>query len=450
MKARDRRGADAGTPRRSPRGFVACAIYARQSVAREAGAEFTSCEAQWQACLRFIVEHNRTGELWLPTGGSFSDEGFSGATLDRPGMIRMLERIRAGAVDRVVVQRFDRLTRSVRDWIALVHSFKAHGVSLSVVSGELHEGELATSDLVLNMLASFAELEREMIGERLRDARASRQAHGRRSAGRVPFGTESDPATRQLRPVIEEAAVVHALFSQAVAGERPAALAIWANASGRHPSSSGSPTKSAWSARAVLRVLRNPVYAGGLPGQGPSVGGVHPAIVPRELFAAAKEALSRRRTREPSVRPSASDREDPFLLRGLITCQRCGRRMTTSASRGLPGGPSGARRRKEPEVPRYYRCRGPNPCPHSQVAAGALEESVVAWLREPPAGQVPESLQRPLASWMSGWPDLWPVFRQRLLRVLVREVRWDGAASTFTLLLDEEAILSAVAKDPPG
>ena len=443
MRRQNFRNAGSRVPGRPPRrSFSTCAIYTRQSVARSEGGDFTSCQAQWEACVRYIAAQK--GALWIPVRGSFDDEGFSGATLDRPGLQRMLERIRAGDVDRVVVQRFDRLTRNVRHWVELVGLFKEHGVGLSVVSGDLHEGELATSDLVLNMLASFAELEREMIGERLRDARASRRAHGLRSAGRVPFGYFVDPATRQLTPVDGEAAVVRRFFEQAASGELPAAIARWANARGHRTRGSGSKRECPWSSRAVLRVLRNPVYAGGLQGEGAWVQGAQPGIVTREVFDAVQALASGRRTRHPRPRPRGENRADPFLLRGLVRCTRCGRLMTTSMSRGLSAASDGRPRRGEQECPRYYRCRGPRRCPGSQVSARELEQGVVAWLLEPPGEQVPEDLARRLACLMSGWADMWPVFRQRLLLVVLREVRWDGRSGRFDLLVDEEAVAALV------
>lgn len=439
------RGLQARPPRRS---FSTCAIYTRQSVTRSKSGDFTSCRAQWEACLRYIAAQK--DELWIPVRGRFDDEGFSGATLERPGLQRLLGRIRAGEVDRVVVQRLDRLTRSVKDWVELVGTFQEHGVGLSVVAGDLHAGELATSDMVLNMLASFAELEREMIGERLRDARDARRARGLRSAGRVPFGYAADPTTRQLLPAAAEADVVQRFFAMAAAGERPAAIAKWASSNGHRTRGAGSKEGSSWSSRAVLRVLRNPVYAGGLPGECEWNEGAQPAIVSREVFDSVQEAISSRRTRAPGPRPPVEAGADPFLLRGLVKCTRCGRPMTTSAS-GKLSAPSGTRRRRKGQGgPRYYRCRGPQRCPDSQIAARELEGSVMTWLRDPPEDQVPEALARHPAYLMSGWQDMWPVFRLRLLQVVLREVRWDGSASSFELVLDEDVIAAMVDSETAG
>lgn len=426
-------------PGRRPSSFIACAIYTRQSVAHQDADEFSSCKTQRLACLRFLA--SRLPELWLPVGGVFDDVGCSGATLERPGILALLERIAEEDIDRVVVHRFDRLTRNFRDWLTLVRVFEKHGVRLSVVSGELNTGELATENMTLNVLASFAELEREMICDRLRDARAARRQRGLRSAGRVPFGYASDPRTRQLVPNEPAAYLVREIFRRAAAGERPAAIAAWVNEEDEHVEALATKARGSLSTRTVLRMLRNPVYVGDLGGQGEAVEGAHPALVARDVFDVVQEIISRRRTRAPTARSDEMSREDPFLLRGLVTCSACGNTMTTSASRALSSSTKRGRRRSARDIPRYYRCRGSRPCTGSQVAARDLEENVVCWLSEASRDQLPEHVSERLRYLMTAWSMLWQVNRQRLLRALVEELRWDGKTSTFTIVLNEDWIV---------
>lgn len=120
----------------------------------------------------------------------FDDEDQSGATVGRPALERLYSHIRDGDVDRVVVYRLDRLTRKLSDWALLAGILDQFSVGLTVLPGgiDLNAGSLARLQLnVLNVLATFAELECELIAERLRDARAIRRAHGKRAPGRVPF-----------------------------------------------------------------------------------------------------------------------------------------------------------------------------------------------------------------------------------------------------------------------
>jgi len=252
------------------RNLTRCAIYTRQSVARP-NDDFTSCDAQRDMCLVRIRANAFQG--WIVLGERFDDFGESGATMDRPALQRLLARVAAREVDRVVVHRLDRLVRSVRDWTEIVATFKRYGTQLTVAAGDLHLGDLAMSDLVLNVLATFAEFEREMIGERLRDARASLRSRGLRNAGRVPFGYTADPLSHQLVVQPEQAPVVKRMFEMAAAGAPPSAIAMWINSNGLDDRRVLDGRQS-WTSRAVLRVLGNRVYLGRMG----AVADVHDAI----------------------------------------------------------------------------------------------------------------------------------------------------------------------------
>ncbi len=414
------------------RSQVRCAIYTRQSVVRP-GTDFTSCDAQHDACLSYVRAYAFRG--WVPVEERFDDVGQKGATMERPALERLLHRIREGAVDRVVVHRVDRLTRRVSDWATLVGTFRRHHAELSVVAGDFHTGEMAMSDVALNVLATFAEFEREIIGERLRDARAALRAHGLRNAGRVPYGYSSDPLSHQLVPRPERAAVVKRIFEMAADGVLPSAIAEWLNFKcdrDRHLLD-----ERAWSARSVLRILRNDVYLGRIA----DVADTHDAIVDDGLFARAGAAIDARSTRA-SGRPPKQE-ADLFLLRGLIRCVRCEQIMTTSSSRTLPDPPVRPTR-LENVPPRYYRCRGSKPCPGSQVAADEIEQRVLAWLREP-TGKISPKARVVLESYAKIWDVLWPQTVRRAVAQLVWEVRWSGPRNRLTVVLDEIAIAEAYA-----
>jgi site-specific DNA recombinase len=139
-----------------------CGIYTRQS--RDRKDEFSSCEAQFQACLEFV--NSRKDDGWAWNDRRYDDAGEESETLDRPGLQRLLDDIRAGKVDRVVVHRLDRLSRRVLDSTALLQKLRDRGIQLTVVTWpEL--GITAEHSLVINILVSFAQFEREMTRERL-------------------------------------------------------------------------------------------------------------------------------------------------------------------------------------------------------------------------------------------------------------------------------------------
>lgn len=403
---------------------VRCAIYTRQSVARPESAELSSCAVQRELCERFIFEHRMEGWYALPE--QFDDEGASGGTLARPALDRLLERMKEGGVDRVVIYRLDRITRSLLDWVKLAETLKRHQVGLSATTGEgINGGDAAIDELVVNVLATFAEFERGMIRERLRDARAAKRQRGLRSAGLVPFGFAAAPATRQLEPLPAECELVRQIFEQAADGSTPTEIAEGLNDRGIVTKKSGKVGGRPWTARAVLRVLENRVYLGGIGG----TRAAHNEVVSAELFAKANAAIDARRTRAPGRRAVVEDR-DPFLLRGLLRCERCGRLMTTA---------SGKPKTRRSKPPRFYRCRGINACRGTQVTGGEIEQRVLRWLQAPRRGLGAEA-----AFVLVAFKPIWRALRPRTIRALVQqlvwEVRWDASHDRFEVMLDEIAI----------
>ncbi|HMA96485.1 MAG TPA: recombinase family protein [Polyangiaceae bacterium] len=380
-----------------------CAIYTRQSVLRR-GEDVTlsSCQLQRDRCVEFARSMALRG--WEPIDEHFDDEGFSGATVKRPALERLIERIQDGDIQQVIVYRLDRLTRKLSDWARLVAVFDRFKVGLMVVSGVLAIESGSMARFQLQMLATMAELERDMIAERLADARAARKARGLRCAGRVPFGYVADRTTKRLIINEREANTVRQLFEQAAQGMTPSKLVATANKHGTLTK-----TGSRWSTRAMLRLLRNPVYRGclsdGLPG-------VQTAIIDNELFDEVQKVIAQRRTRKPSKRTPYDERFDPFILRGLLRCDRCGHVMTPSMSKALT--------RSAPSTPRYYRCRTEG-CRVGQVSADVVESSVPKLLTAIPTTD--EQRVR-LEQVTAAWDLLWPCNRRRALAQEFRLVQW--------------------------
>ena len=411
--------------------LVRCAIYTRQSVARPGeDPSLTSCALQRAFCLDLIASNGH--RLWRPLPESFDDEGESGATADRPGLERLLVAITEGRLERVVVHRLDRLTRSLADWARIHETFRTHGVSLSVVQGDLNDTDDATTQFRLNALALFAEFERNMIAERLRDARATRRARGLRVAGRVPLGYQADSGTKQLVVMATEAETVRRMFASADAGDAPATIAARENETG---TAGKNGRARRWSAKSVLRILRSPVYAGLL---SDNSRGAHEALVSREVFERVGASIEGRRTRTPTKRPTVDGEVDPFLLRGLLVCTACGKRMTTSSSRKVARPRWNAVRHRDTAA-RYYRCRGASACPRSQLPSGAIEARLLQIFANPPPG-VPEDVRAVFLDVARMWEALMLRNRRAVLVSLCRELRWDGAAGSLRIVLDEEGV----------
>ncbi len=392
---------------------VRCAIYTRVSVA-DAGADpaLSSCALQYAACAKYI-EHQR-GEGWALPAERFDDDGWSGADTDRPALDRLLTRVLAGQIDCIVVLRLDRLTRSLMDWVRLSHAFAQRNVILHLVLDNKRAGGTAISRFQLDLLATFAEFEREVIIERLRDAHAAYRARGQRSAGAVPFGYEADARTKQLVPDERRGGVVVWMFELADAGVPPSDIATRANRR-RVRTTRG----AKWTPRSILKLLRHEVYMGL---RTPDIVGVHRSLVERDLFERVQGVLNARQTRKPSSRDRDNKGADPFILRGLVRCNRCLKPMTTTTS-GTAWRRTGPRRQTRVGV-RFYRCRRQG-CAGSRVAAELLESKVVDLIRSPPR-DVQDYVFERLVIAASIWDALFLQNRGRYCRSIFDAILWDG------------------------
>ncbi len=351
------------------RPILRCAIYTRQSVAR-GEQDLTSCVVQRERCEDYVRAMQYEG--WVALEERFDDLGVSGGGLERPALRRLLSWCVQGRVDVVVVTSLDRLARKMADWVRLNDWLKQAGVELAILQGAGGaRGPLA--ELVNKVVASLAELraasrsrpsdshlrcsrpvsslrseavvERDIISERLPEAKGRARARGRRAAGRVPLGYDADPSTRQLVIDNDEAALVRAFFERCAAGESGASIAAWAKEAGHRTKVHGGKGGAAWTGRSVLQVVRNPIYLGRRTHREGTVEGVHDAIVDEDLARRAFTALDARRTREPSPRSKAPEwDQDPWMLRGLLRCTGCGRACSRCFARPTsPGSATTAR-----------------------------------------------------------------------------------------------------------
>jgi site-specific DNA recombinase len=188
-------------------GTVRCAIYTRKSSEEGLEQEFNSLQAQREACEAFINSQRQEGWVCLPA--AYDDGGFSGATMDRPALQRLLGEITAGRVDTVVVYKIDRLTRSLADFAKIVEILDARGASFVSVTQQFNT-TTSMGRLTLNVLLSFAQFEREVIGERIRDKIAASKKKGMWMGGVPALGYRAQD--RKLVVVDSEAEIVRSIF----------------------------------------------------------------------------------------------------------------------------------------------------------------------------------------------------------------------------------------------
>ena len=203
--------AKSGKASRPPTGKMRCAIYTRKSSEEGLEQAFNSLDAQREACTAFVLSQKHEGWMVLPT--FYDDGGFSGGTMDRPALQRLLGDIRAGKVDVVVVYKIDRLTRSLFDFAKIVEAFDARGVSFVSITQQFNT-TTSMGRLTLNVLLSFAQFEREVAGERIRDKIAASKKKGMWMGGLPSLGY--DVKNRKLVVNEEEARTVVHIFRRYV------------------------------------------------------------------------------------------------------------------------------------------------------------------------------------------------------------------------------------------
>ena len=191
---------------------VRCAIYTRVSTEQGLEKDFNSLDAQYDASLAYIRSQAHAG--WMLLRAKYDDGGFSGGNTDRPALQRLLEDVRAGKVDVIVVYKVDRLTRSLADFAKLVELFDTHSVSFVSVTQQFNT-TTSMGRLTLNVLLSFAQFEREVTAERIRDKVAASKRKGLWVGGMVPLGYELKNG--KLSVVAEEAERVRMIFSRYLA-----------------------------------------------------------------------------------------------------------------------------------------------------------------------------------------------------------------------------------------
>ncbi|WP_421990001.1 recombinase family protein [Roseococcus sp.] len=301
---------------------VRAAVYTRKSSEEGLDMEFNSLDAQREACEAYIASQRSEG--WVLVPDRYDDGGVSGGTLERPALRRLLADIERGLVDVVVVYKIDRLSRALMDFAKLVEVFDANSVTFVSVTQSFNT-TTSMGRLTLNILLSFAQFEREVIGERIRDKVAASRARGIWMGGFVPLGY--DARDRKLLVNDIEAALVRRIFEGFVETGSGTKLVQALRAEGHLTKRGRIFTKSD-----VYRVLSNRTYLGEAMHKGTSHPGEHAAIVPRAMWDAAHAVL----TVSPRVRANRTRCQTPALLRGLIFGSD-GRAMSPTHTRGRRG-----------------------------------------------------------------------------------------------------------------
>jgi DNA invertase Pin-like site-specific DNA recombinase len=306
-----------------------CAIYTRKSTEEGLEQDFNSLDAQREACAAYVQSQKGAG--WRLHRARYDDGGLSGATMERPALQRLLQAVEGGQVDIVVVYKVDRLTRSLTDFAKIVETFDANGVSFVSVTQQFNT-TTSMGRLTLNVLLSFAQFEREVTAERIRDKIAASKKKGLWMGGPVPLGY--DVRDRKLVVNEAEAKLVRRLFARYLALGTVRRLKDEADRQGlvtkRRVSRSGKETGGRPFSRGNLyRLLANPIYVGRIPHRGESYPGQHDTIVDQETWTRAQDQLrANARTRRSAINAAS-----PSLLTGLVFDETGDRLCPTHANK---------------------------------------------------------------------------------------------------------------------
>jgi site-specific DNA recombinase len=412
-----------------------CAVYTRKSSEERLEMEFNSLDAQREACEAYIVSQRAEG--WVLVPDRYDDGGISGGTLERPALKRLLADIESGKLDMVLVYKIDRLSRSMLHFLKLIETFDSRNVTFVSIT-QSFDTRTPMGRLLLNVLLSFGQFEREVTGERIRDKVAASRAKGMWMGGWTPLGYE----VKDRKLIIHEANAekVRSIFKRFVQLKSATLLAkelVTARATNRYG--------QLLDKGVLYRILNNRVYIGDAVHKGKSYPGEHQAIIDRRLWDQAHAILQH----SPRKRAARTRAQTPALLRGLLF------------------GPDGTamsptHTRKGGRLYRYYISqsvmkRGTEACPIKQVPAAEIERIVIDQIRS--LLQTPEII---VQTWRAArkadkdlteshvraalfefeplWNELFPAEQARIVELLVERV--DLQPESIDLRLRVEGLTS--------
>jgi site-specific DNA recombinase len=394
-----------------------CGVYTRKSSEEGLEQEFNSLDAQREACEAYVASQKAEG--WLLAPDRYDDGGFSGGTLDRPALKRLMADIESGRVDIVVVYKIDRLSRSLMDFAKLVEVFDRHQVTFVSVTQQFST-TTSMGKLTLNILFSFAQFEREVIGERIRDKFAASRKKGMWMGGWAPLGY--DVKDRKLIKNESETELVRSIFERFAKMASATKLAQALSAEGV-VGKRGKPIDKG----VLYKLLNNRLYIGEATHKGASYPGEQEAIVSTVLWDRVQAIFAQ----SSRARTGNTRAQTPALLKGLIF------------------GPTGAamsptHTRRGQKLYRYYVSQsvlkeGRGACPVGRVSAAEVEVAVVDQLRvllrspeivvatwgaareaDPQATET--EVREALHQFDPLWEELFPAEQARIVQLLVERV----------------------------
>ncbi|MEH2550754.1 site-specific DNA recombinase [Bradyrhizobium sp. AZCC 2262] len=408
-----------------------CAVYTRKSSEEGLDMDFNSLDAQREASESYVASQKAEG--WVHVPDRYDDGGCSGGTLERPALQRLLADVKAGKVDVIVVYKIDRLSRSMLDFMNLLELFEQYGVTFVSVTQSFNTKD-AMGRMTVSILMVFAQFEREVIGERIRDKVAASRKKGKWMGGWTPLGYE----VRDRKLIVHEAdaARVRTIFKRFVQLKSATLLAREMVAAGERNRYGHLLDKGV-----LYKLLNNRVYIGDAVHKGTAYPGEHEPIIDRPLWDQVHALLKE----SPRKRAGNTRAQTPAILKGLLF------------------GPDGAamsptHTRKAGRLYRYYVSQtamkqGKTDCPVRQVPAAEIERVVLDQVRmliqtpeviiqtwRAARKQFPQmhesEVRSALVEFHELWNDLFPAEQSRIVELLVQRVDLQPDAIDIALKIE--------------
>ncbi len=293
-----------------------CAVYTRKSSEEGLDQAFNSLDAQREACEAYIKSQAHEG--WQLVDAEYSDGGFSGGNLERPALKRLMADLRQGLIDTIVVYKVDRLTRSLADFAKIVEVLDAISASFVSITQQFNT-TTSMGRLTLNVLLSFAQFEREVAGERIRDKISASKRKGMWMGGNVPLGY--DVSEKRLVPNPAEVETVRQIFEaylrlgvvfdlQAELRKSGTVSKVWMSTKGNKRGG------TTYSRGALYYLLRNPIYVGEVAHKGELFPGQHSGIISRELWNQVQARLEENCQRRSKIASAGRSKSTSRLMAG--------------------------------------------------------------------------------------------------------------------------------------
>ena len=413
---------------------IYCAIYTRKSTNEGLEKDFTTLDAQRESAENYIKSQKSTG--WTLLREKYNDGGFTGANTERPALKRLLDDIREGKINCVVVYKVDRLSRSLLDFTKLLEFFDQNNVTFVSVTQHFNT-QSSMGRLTLNILLSFAQFEREMISERTKDKMGAARKKGKWVGGQPLLGYDLDREHRRIVINEQEAKLVKKIFDIYLRENSMLKTTSILNEEGfttkKYVAKSGRITGGKQFVKNnIHQTLNNPIFTGRVFYEKKMYPAEHEAIISVELFDRVQERISYNRVN----RKIKKNAQCAGLLSQIIRCQACNSPMFHSYSV-----------KDKVKKYRYYVCvnaqkKGYAICPTRSVNAQEMEDAVYDLL---PKQEINDSLlaeryRKVLEKTRERWQELTADEKHRLMKHLLREIDYNGETGTLGMTVNEKGI----------